>query len=87
MKLETPTSAGDFSDEQKRYLEGFMSGIQIGRVGRSLAGVAAAGDKPNAEPIGPDAAHIKAQDKVDGVGQEACRPGEVQARGASLRCL
>jgi ferredoxin-nitrite reductase len=70
MKLETPTSAGDFSDEQKRYLEGFMSGIQIGRVGRSLAGVAASGDKPNAEPIGPDAAHIKAQDKVTASGKK-----------------
>ena len=30
-KLES--SATEFSDEQKRYLEGFMSGIQIGRLG------------------------------------------------------
>src|SRR5437868_8003209 len=30
MKLETPTPT-DFSDEQKRYLEGFMSGLQIAR--------------------------------------------------------
>jgi len=30
MKLETTTA--DFSDEQKRYLEGFMSGLQVGRV-------------------------------------------------------
>ena len=71
MKLETPTSAGDFSDEQKRYLEGFMSGIQVGRVGRALTGAAASpGDKPNAEPIGPDAAHIKAQDKVTASGRK-----------------
>ena len=70
MKLETPTSGGDFSDEQKRYLEGFMSGIQIGRVGRSFAGAAPAGDKPSAEPTGPEAAHIRAQDKVTASGKK-----------------
>ena len=42
MKLETTTTTTDFSDEQKRYLEGFMSGLQVGRVGRS-AGLAGAG--------------------------------------------
>jgi ferredoxin-nitrite reductase len=61
MKLETATAA-DFSDEQKRYLEGFMSGLQVARVGRNLG--VAAGGQANAEPTGPDAAHIKAQDKV-----------------------
>jgi ferredoxin-nitrite reductase len=63
MKLETTTTA-DFSDEQKRYLEGFMSGLQVGRVGRGagLAGGAAA-DKAAPEPVGPDAAGIKAQDR------------------------
>jgi ferredoxin-nitrite reductase len=66
MKLETPTNAGDFSDEQKRYLEGFMSGIQVGRVGRSLGG----GEKTKAEPAGPDAAHIRAQDKVTASGKK-----------------
>jgi ferredoxin-nitrite reductase len=63
MKLETATAA-DFSDEQKRYLEGFMSGLQVARVGRNL-GVAGGGQaNANAEPTGPDAAHIRAQDKV-----------------------
>jgi ferredoxin-nitrite reductase len=61
MKLET-TMTADFSDEQKRYLEGFMSGLQIARVGRNLG--VAGGGQANAEPAGPDAAHIKAQDKV-----------------------
>ncbi len=68
MKIETPTNAGDFSDEQKRYLEGFMSGLQVGRVGRNLGG--AAGGTANAEPTGPDAAHIKAQDKVTASGKK-----------------
>src|SRR5215510_5011204 len=69
MKLESPTSAGDFSDEQKRYLEGFMSGLQIGRVGRNLGGGVAA-EKANVEPIGPEAAHIEAQDKVTASGKK-----------------
>src|SRR6266436_3658051 len=71
MKLETPTPT-DFSDEQKRYLEGFMSGLQVARVGRNIgvAGAAAATDKADAEPIGPDAAHLKAQDKVTASGKK-----------------
>jgi ferredoxin-nitrite reductase len=68
MKIETPTNAGDFSDEQKRYLEGFMSGLQVGRVGRNLGG--AAGGTAKAEPTGPEAAHIKAQDKVIASGKK-----------------
>ncbi|MGB6399427.1 MAG: NirA family protein [Bradyrhizobium sp.] len=69
MKLEAPT-ATDFSDEQKRYLEGFMSGLQVARVGRNLGGAGAAADKANAEPTGPDAAHVKAQDKVTASGRK-----------------
>src|SRR5690348_13136867 len=61
--LDTPNP--DFSDEQKRYLEGFMSGLQVGRVGRALgaAGGGSAPAAPGAEPesIGPDAAGFKAQ--------------------------
>lgn len=47
--------SGDFSSDQKRYLEGFVSGIQAGK----LAG---GGAKPAPEPTGPDAIHLKAQD-------------------------
>jgi ferredoxin-nitrite reductase len=60
MKIETVSV--DFTDEQKRYLEGFTSGLQISRLGRGLGGGAAAGT--SSEPTGPDAAHIKAQDRV-----------------------
>jgi ferredoxin-nitrite reductase len=66
MKLEA-TTAADFSDEQKRYLEGFMSGLQVARVGRGLGGAGAA--TANAEPMGPDAAHVRAQDKVTASGK------------------
>jgi ferredoxin-nitrite reductase len=67
VKIETAMTA-DFSDEQKRYLEGFMSGLQIARVGRNFG--AAAGGNANAEPSGPDAAHIRAQDKVIASGKK-----------------
>jgi ferredoxin-nitrite reductase len=60
MKLETLPV--DFTDEQKRYLEGFATGLQISKVGRGFGGSAAG--KSNAEPVGPDAAHFKAQDRV-----------------------
>ena len=66
MKIETLTV--DFTDEQKRYLEGFTTGLQISRVGRGLGGGNAG--KANAEPAGPDAAHIKAQDKVTASGKK-----------------
>jgi len=64
MKIETLPV--EFTDEQKRYLEGFASGLQISRAGRGLVG----GGKAEAEPIGPDAAHIKAQDKVIASGRK-----------------
>jgi ferredoxin-nitrite reductase len=57
----------DFTDEQKRYLEGFTTGLQISRVGRGLGGGAG---KATAEPTGPDAVHIKAQDKVIASGRK-----------------
>ncbi len=67
MKLETVPL--DFTDEQKRYLEGFATGLQISRVGRGLGGSAVAG-KAVAEPTGPDAIHLKAQDKITASGKK-----------------
>ena len=49
--------SGDFSPEQKRYLEGFTAGLQVARNG------ARAGTAP-AEPTGPEAEHLRAQDRV-----------------------
>jgi len=69
MKLETLSV--DFNDEQKRYLEGFAAGLQVLRSGRGLGGAPAtttAGS--NAEPTGPEAAHIRAQDKVVAAGKK-----------------
>jgi ferredoxin-nitrite reductase len=55
---------GDFEPEQKRYLEGFVAGLQIAK---STGGMARAGAAPAAppepEPVGPDAPHLRAQDR------------------------
>lgn len=59
MKMDQMTA--DFSDEQKRYLEGFMSGVSAGRLGRNGGGAGTPAAEP--EPTGPDAAHLKAQDR------------------------
>ncbi len=59
--------SADFSDEQKRYLEGFASGLNVGRAAHQLSAArvpAAAPAKAQPEPVGPDAVHIKAQDRV-----------------------
>src|SRR4051812_32073429 len=54
--------SGDFSPDQKRYLEGFVSGLNAARATRgALPGA-------KAEPVGPDAIHLKAQDKVTAAG-------------------
>src|SRR5882757_5040332 len=70
MKIETLSI--DFTDEQKRYLEGFTSGLQISRAGRGLGSVTSA--KSSVEPPGPDAAHLKAQDKVLASGKKLADP-------------
>ena len=56
----------DFTDEQKRYLEGFSIGLQISRVGKGLGGAA----KAAAEPVGPEAPHLRAQDRVIASGRK-----------------
>src|SRR4051794_20985659 len=70
-KMKIETLSVDFTDEQKRYLEGFTSGLQISRAGRGLGSAVA---KTGAEPVGPDAAHIKAQDKVIASGKKLADP-------------
>jgi len=55
--------SGDFNPEQKRYLEGFVAGLQIAKAAWGNGSVASAGAAP-AEPMGPDAPHLRAQDGV-----------------------
>ena len=47
------TMSGDFTLDQKRYLEGFAAGLGAARPRRA-----------SAKPIGPDAIHFEAQDRV-----------------------
>src|SRR5262245_37817416 len=49
--------SGDFAPEQKRYLEGFVSGLTAARQARGAA-------PAKSEPTGPDAIHLGAQDKT-----------------------
>jgi ferredoxin-nitrite reductase len=56
--------SADFNSEQKRYLEGFASGLQTARAAR---GVAASGE---AMPAGPDAAHYAAQARFESDGKK-----------------
>ena len=51
--------SSDFTPDQKRYLEGFASGVAAARAARGKLPAGAGG-----EPTGPDAIHIKAQDRV-----------------------
>ena len=55
--------SADFEPEQKRYLEGFMAGLQIAKGARTAGGPCASAP-PSAEPTGPDAAALRAQDRV-----------------------
>ena len=54
---------GEFTAEQKRYLEGFTSGIQVGRLKPAGGGSATA-------PSGPDAPHLAAQAKTEAAGKK-----------------
>ena len=53
--------SSDFSPDQKRYLEGFVSGLSASRVARTTA-------PAKSEPVGPDAIHFKAQDRTVAAG-------------------
>jgi ferredoxin-nitrite reductase len=63
-----PRSGEAFTDEQKRYLEGFASGLQAGRAVRGMVpatpGAAGTSAQSAQEPAGPDAAALAAQDRV-----------------------
>ena len=77
------TTSSDFTSEQKRYLEGYVSGIQAARAARGMTpignganghaqgngnGAAPALPAPPAEPTGPDAPHLIAQNRTVAAG-------------------
>jgi len=76
LKPAGESASGDFAPEQKRYLEGFVAGAQIAKAARGLpvAGTASPGAAPAGEPVGPDAAGLKAQSKVLAAGGKLSDP-------------
>lgn len=56
--------SADFNPEQKRYLEGFASGLQTARAARGV------GANTAAAPSGPDAAHLAAQARFEVEGKK-----------------
>ncbi len=70
---KSEVGAGDFNPEQKRYLEGFVAGVQIAKAAKSVARIAApAAAVP--EPVGPDAAALRAQERVVAAGGKLSDP-------------
>jgi ferredoxin-nitrite reductase len=74
---------GDFEPEQKRYLEGLMTGLQIAKTLRPASGNGAVASAPAAEngaaapaaePTGPDAAALRAQDRAIKAGGKLSDP-------------
>jgi len=64
------TAAGDFDAAQKRYLEGFVAGLQIAKSARNVA----TANSATPEPVGPDAAALKAQNRVIASGGKLSDP-------------
>ncbi len=67
-------AAGDFEPQQKRYLEGFVAGLQIAKTARGLGGDAAPASATAAEPAGPDAIALRAQNRVLAAGSKLSDP-------------
>ncbi len=61
--------SSDFTPEQKRYLEGFTSGLQVARIG-----LPAAAAVPSAAPTGPDAPHLAAMARFEAQGKKLSDP-------------
>jgi ferredoxin-nitrite reductase len=64
-------SGQDFTDEQRRYLEGFVSGAQAARVAVGLKPLGADGAAgAQSKPMGPDAPHLEAMARTEAAGKK-----------------
>ena len=61
-------SAQDFSEEQRRYLEGFVSGVQARRASQGLKPLGAEGGA--VPPAGPDKEHLAAMARFEAAGKK-----------------
>lgn len=64
--------AQDFSDDQKRYLEGFVSGVQASRAAAGLKPLGGIGGGAGgaAQSMGPDKEHLDAMARVEAEGRK-----------------
>ena len=62
-------SAQDFTEEQRRYLEGFVSGVQARRAAQGLKPLAAEGGGA-VQPAGPDKEHLAAMARFEAAGRK-----------------
>lgn len=69
----------DFTPDQKRYLEGFMTGMQSARTARGLAPLGSAAGATAAGPAGPDKEHLEAQAKTVAAGGKLAEPEKWKA--------
>jgi ferredoxin-nitrite reductase len=76
VKLVASGQTGDFDPEQKRYLEGFVAGVQIAKAAKTVADVAASAPAAAAPPelTGPDAAGLGAQNRTLAAGGKLSDP-------------
>ncbi len=63
-------SAQDFTEEQRRYLEGFVSGVQARRASQGLKPLGSEGGSGAAQPAGPDKEHLAAMARFEAAGKK-----------------
>ena len=73
LKPPGETTSGDFEPEQKRYLEGFVAGLQIAKTAKGI-GATATDRSSSAETVGPEAAARRAQDRALSAGGKLSDP-------------
>ena len=77
-------TAEAFTDEQKRYLEGFVSGVQTSRVAAGLKPLGGVGGGGAAELVGPDAVHLKAMARTEAAGKKLSNEEKAKRDGNPL---
>ena len=63
-------SAQDFTEEQRRYLEGFVAGVQARRASQGLKPLGGEGGARASEPAGPDKPHLDAMARFEAAGRK-----------------
>ncbi len=70
----------DLTDEQKRYLEGFVSGQAAARAAKRLAPLFPVAGGGTGEPAGPEAIHLRAQNRSLAEGKQLVPEEEAKRR-------